>query len=238
MLHCTGLLPSPPAMHASPVPVTSGLPDVPKNIGNPDLIPADGWGMLGNRDCGDCGIAGPMHTEMYWAAVAGKPVRFTDLDAKQDYGALTGYPLHDPGIDMMRGGSYWQHVGFRDATATRHKIVAYRSIEGSFWSRPNLQHVLLCTSLFGATGIGVRLPDSVATQFGYNKIWEPVSGAKDTKEYHFVAVLFRCDGLIGIISWGRLCWMTESFFEKYCLEATAYLRDANDPHAGLFKAAA
>jgi hypothetical protein len=222
-------------MHASPLsPDLSALPDIPKNFGNPNVLPRDNWGMLANDKCGDCGIAGPMHIEMCWDVSN----TFTASDAVSDYGAISGYPRHDPGTNMMVVGSYWQNTGLRSSKFWRHKIAAYRSIQGSNAGQPNLDHVTMCTYLFGAVGIGIICPDSVTKQFYEHRIWEPVDGAKDTKEFHFVAVVCRQDDLLGIVSWGRLCWMTQSFFTTYCKEATAYLRNASDSHAVLFKRAA
>jgi len=202
------------------------LPPTPAVFGHQNLVPAKGWGMLGNDQCGNCTIAGPMHVEMLWNAVAGRRVRFTPLDAVDDYGSVSGYvpgnPLTDLGCDMVTVAKYWQATGMRDCADTRHRIGASLSIDGSAAGAPNLSHVYLSAYLFGAAGIGITLPQSADDQFTKGEPWTDV-GSASTGEYHFVPVIARGPLGLGFVTWGEFCWMSEGFFQTNCREALVYL---------------
>ena len=235
--HCTGLVRAAPEKHerffaAAAFP----LPPPPAAFGS-DLFP-QGWGMLGNNFLGDCTIAGPMHAVMLWLKRAGQSVRFTTLDAQDDYqnfGYIPGKPNTDNGADMVTVAQFWQATGFRDCTDARHKIAAYASIEGSDVGKPDLGHVYQCASLFGAVGIGIAMAQENEAQFDRGETWTP---QLDSDEYHFVPIIGRGPQGLLFVTWGKACWMSEAFFEANCKEALAYLPSANDPNTNLFSSAA
>ncbi len=226
--HRCGLRLAPPGAHvnffARDV-APAALPPVPAVFGHQSLIPAKGWGMLANDEVGDCTIAGPMHVEMLWNKIAGRSVRFTALDALDDYSANSGYvqgnPLTDVGCDMVAVAKYWQAAGMRDCTVQRHKIAAWLSVDPK-----NLQHIYLAAYLFGAVGLGITVPDSVDAQFENGRTWSVVADATDG-DYHFVPAIARGPQGIGFVTWGQFCWMTEQFLKTYCSEAVVYLTQEN-----------
>src|SRR5438477_68368 len=124
MKYKTGLLrsPKPPRLVFSAYVEPSLLPPIPSTFGHRGLYPPRGWGMLGNDAIGNCGVAGPMHAVMLWRAVVNKRVLFTNIDAREDYFAITGGG--DTGVDMVQAAKYWQYTGFRDSMGNRHKILA------------------------------------------------------------------------------------------------------------------
>ncbi|MDE2468552.1 MAG: hypothetical protein KGL35_07380 [Bradyrhizobium sp.] len=202
-----------------------------------DLFP-NGWGMLGNDNYGDCTVAGADHINMLWLKAKGVTTHFTDVDALDDYeafGYVPGKPATDQGADMVAVAQYWQATGMRDWIARRHQIAAYASIEGSDVGAPDLDHVYLCSWLFGAVGIGIMMSQANEDQFDHNETWTPDS---DADEYHFVPVIGRGPAGLLFITWGKACWMSEDFFRRNCKEALAYLYDENDPNARLFAEAA
>jgi len=250
--HRTGLKRAPIEAHARVFARTvapAALPPVPAAFGS-DLFP-DAWGMLGNATAGDCTIAGMMHAMMDWRKLAGQMLRFTDLDAFDDYSAVLklsgqpqGYlpsdPSTDTGCDMVTVAQYARETGMRDCTDTRYKVADFASIEGSDRGKPDLDHVYCCAYLFGACGIGIALSDGNEDQFERGETWTPDSNAN---EYHFVPVVARGPRGIGFVTWGKGpdwpgCWMSEDFFQQNCREAIAYLQNASDPNANLFAEAA
>lgn len=242
MKYFSGLNRSPPDAHASffalSVP-SEELPTIPSTFGRYDLIPQNGWGMLGNDMAGNCPFAGADHCLMFWNKMAGRDeLRFTTRDALDDYGLCSGYVLGNPatdnGTDIITAARYWQTIGMRDWTDKRYKIAAYLSIQGSDIGAPDLNHVYLSAYLFGAAGIGIKLPESVIPQFEAGETWTVVPDAKDKGQFHYVPVVARGPLGLGVVSWGQFCWMSEEFFKANCEEAMAYLRDMNDPNANLF----
>ena len=236
----TGLKRAAPVAHVNcfaPL-LTIPLPPVPAEFGS-DLFPS-GWGMLGNDEIGDCTIAGAEHIIMAWLKAKGTTTHFTDVDALEDYenfGYVPGKPQTDQGADMISVAQFWQSTGMRDWRATRYKIAAYASIEGSDVSAPNLDHVYQCAYLFGACGIGINLPDNAETQFDNNETWTVEPDAQ-SDGYHFVPIIGRgANGLL-FVTWGKACWMSEEFFRVNCKEGVAYLPTANDQNANLFAVAA
>lgn len=198
------------------------LPALPAVFGNSTVIPAKGWGMLGNDTVGDCLIAGAMHAIMLWTTVAGSPVKFTVTDALDDYAASCNYVRGDPATDnggtMMAVASYWRGTGMRDISGTRHKIGAYMHIDPG-----NLLHLDLAAYLFGAVGLGVELPASAEQQFVAGTPFtvidnDPIEGG------HFLPYVGKIAGNVRqVVTWGALQEVEESWLQKYLQEAVAYI---------------
>ena len=108
------------------------LASAPRNFGHYDLFPADGWGMLGNDQYGDCVPAGGDHEHMLWNKMAGHSVAFDEATALGDYSRITGFtpadPNSDQGTDMEEAAAYRRKMGLVDSNGRRHPIQAYAAV--------------------------------------------------------------------------------------------------------------
>lgn len=196
----------------------SKLPPVPPNFGHDKLV-AD-YGMLANDRAGCCVWSGAAHETMLWNAMAGRTVHFTDTDVLEDYTAVTGYnpadPSTDQGTDMVTAAEYRQKTGVRDNTGARHKIAAYLAIDAT-----KLDQLWAAAYLFGAVGIGIQLPDSAETQFDAGQEWTVVPGSQNSGG-HYVPLSGRKNGILYIVTWGKLQPVSLGFLQTYVDEAVAY----------------
>ncbi len=197
----------------------SKLPPVPENFGHDSSIVQ--WNLYGNATYGDCVWAGAAHETMIWNAVAGHPVTISTADVLDDYAAVTGFdpkkPDTDQGTDMVEAAQYRQKVGIRDTQNNRHKIGAYLSLQPG-----DLSDIWAATYLFGAVGIGLKMPESTQTQFDAGQPWTVVSGSK-IDGGHYTALCGRQGDYLHVITWGAVQRMTLEFFQTFCDEAVAYL---------------
>lgn len=206
---------------------TGKLPQRPATFGHEKIVPADGWGMLGNDQYGDCVFAGADHETMILTAEgSGHPARFTDEGALGDYAAVTGFHAWDPstdqGTDVRDAMGYRRSTGLLDAAGHRHRIGAYVSLEPG-----NLDHLQEALWLFGVVGVGVEFPTSAMSQFnnavsrGRMPIWtyvrsSPIDGG------HYVPLVAQHDHL-QVVSWGQTVNVTHRFLQEHCDEAWTFV---------------
>lgn len=195
-------------------------PRAPRSFGHYDLLPADGWGMLGNDQYGDCVLAGADHETMLWNKIAGRDVAFDEATALQDYGRITGFtpadPNSDQGTDMQAAASYRRKTGIVDASGNRHTVEAYAAVGLTPTALAQAAH------LFGAVGWGFRVPTSAMQQFNDGQPWSDV-GDENIEGGHYVSLVGRKNGRYAFVTWGHLQWATAGFVRKYGDEAIAYL---------------
>jgi hypothetical protein len=202
--------------------LAAALPTPPATFGHETLIPAVGWGMLGNDQYGDCVWAGAGHETMLWNKEAGRSVIIMPDNALSDYSAVTGFDKSDPstdqGTDMDDAAKYRRTTGIVDASGNRHKVGAYLDLEPG-----NLDELFQAAYLFGAVGIGIEVPSSAMDQFNAGQPWDVVAGST-IEGGHYVPFVAKRDNL-EVVTWGRTQQMTVKFFEKYCDQAIVYLSE-------------
>lgn len=231
---CCGLNPSaePPKLRFGTYFDAATLPTVPQAFGHYDDIPPKSWQILDNDRVGDCTIAGAMHAIMLWNRVAGTFVKFTALDAIDDYRDACGYvpgdASTDTGGDMVSVAAYWKSTGMRDWQANRHKIAAYLHIDAS-----NLEHVHAAAYLFGAVGLGVQLTSSSESQFTAGAPWSVVAG-DSADDYHYVPLVGRDAQYSKVITWGALqnveaAWLAANLKEVVAVVSAEYLANGKSP---------
>jgi len=203
---------------------TADLPPLPAGpLGHDGLLPADGWGMLGNDTVGDCVFAGSDHEHMLWNAEAGKTVTFTTANALADYSAVTGYNPNDPntdrGTDMRNAMLYRQQTGLQDANGRRHKIAAFTALGAG-----NLVQIKQSLHLFSVASVGIEVPTTAMDQFNQGKPWDVVRRAK-IEGGHYVPVTYYdpASNLYHAITWGRVQLVTARFLATYMDEGFAPL---------------
>lgn len=204
----------------------AALPRHPLVFGHEGLVHE--WNMLANDNYGDCVFAGAAHETMLWHAesVGSDPryaLRFTDEGVLSDYSAVTGFDPNDPSTDrgtsVRQALSYRRKTGIIDADGVRHQILGYVALEPGNWD-----HVLDSIYLFGATGIGIKVPSSAMDQFKRGEPWSVVSAPGAIEGGHYIP-LVAWRGRLLCVTWGKLQPMTRGFFEKYCDESWGILDD-------------
>jgi hypothetical protein len=93
-----------------------------------------------------------------------------------------------------------------------HKILGWAAVDSS-----NLTRRQLGVDLFGATYVGVALPDNAQDQFGDNKPWE-LTQPPDPNEGH--AILHPGYGRAGgdYVSWARWDQKASAEWEAACID--------------------
>ncbi len=202
----------------------SQLLPIPATFGRTGLFPRVGWGMLGNDQFGDCTICGAMHASMCWNKIVGRDVRFTTLDAQEDYSAVTGYisgdDSTDTGADMQQVASYWRDIGMRDAHSNRHKIGAYLS-----GNPDNFDHLYAGCYLLGPVGLGITVPQIAGQQFDAGEPWHIVPGSPDDG-YHYVPLIDHMpNGNALVVTWGAQQEVEQAWLAKYLKEVVYYVSE-------------
>lgn len=197
----------------------SALPTPPARFGH-ELVNLP-WGMLSNDKYSCCVFAGAAHEHMVWTHEGGTTTPFWDTGVLADYRDVTGFSPKDPdtdqGTDMQMAASYRRRVGVIDQHGVRHKIDAYLNLEPG-----DLDSLMLATYLFGATGVGLRLPVGAMDAFDANQPWVGFTTNK-TEGGHYVPCIGRNSaGLLLVVTWGRVHAMSVDFAERYCDEAVTY----------------
>jgi hypothetical protein len=197
------------------------LPTPPQIFGHQKLIGAS-WGMLGNDNYGDCVWAGAAHETMLWNKEAGTSASFNNKGVLSDYSAVTGFKPNDPstdnGTDMQQAASYRRKTGVLDSKGKRHKVGAYLALPPG-----DIDQLALAIYLFGATGIGIKFPNSAMDQFNAGKPWDVKAGAKIDGGHYIPGLGRDKNGNIIVVTWGKLQLMTPAFYKKYCDEVVAYV---------------
>lgn len=195
------------------------LPLIPAEFGHQHLE-AD-FPMLGNDQYANSVWAGAAHETMLWQREAGVEVTFSAGSVLSDYATVTGFdetnPVTDQGTDMQVAASYRRRIGLLDATGRRHRVGGYVSLtQGD----PDL--LAAATYVFGAVGVGLRLPEHALDDFAAGKPWDMRSGVPAVAGGHYVPVIARRGGLFDVVTHGRPHQMTEMFYRRYCDEVTVY----------------
>lgn len=169
--------------------------------------------MYLNDKMGCCVISGKYHNVGLWSGNDTDTVIVgTDQEVYQNYLKLKAGP-GDSGCIITRVLDYMRTTGLPFNGAI-HKIDGYVSFD---WT--NKQLVQAAQYLFGATTIGIRLPQEWLSKAVWDVTNSPIVGGHDVSP-----VDYREDGVI-VSSWGRLYRMTWNAFlsQRYTMEAYAML---------------
>ncbi|AHH20869.1 hypothetical protein NONO_c60930 [Nocardia nova SH22a] len=205
---------------------TAVLPKIPAEFGHERLVTA--WEMLANNQVGDCVWAGAAHETMLWGREAGRDVKFTDECVLADYTAVTGFDPSqadpytgenptDQGTDMQAAASYRRRIGIVDTLGNRHQVAAYVALTPG-----DPDQLAAAAYVFGAVGIGLRVPAYAEDEFSAKKPWDVRHGNATIVGGHYVPVISRRDGNFDVVTWGAIQQMTPMFYRRYCDEAIVY----------------
>lgn len=181
------------------------------------------WGVLGNLDVGDCVVAGAMHEHMLWTATwMGKPAPFDAATAIRQYSEIGGYVPGDEntdnGLDMATAAAFRRKNGISDTNGIRHKVDAYLELDCR-----NVDGLIQAAYLFGAIGLGIRVPKSAGDQFDQRRPWEVVRGSKILGGHYTPLCGRNSHGHFLIVTWGRLQAVTFEWMARYLDQAVAYV---------------
>lgn len=189
------------------------------------------WGVLGNDDWGDCGLAAPAHDTMALTAIAtGTPAPFTTQSVLSDYKCFgfnpaAGAPGENPtdqGVEVRAVYKFRRKWGVVDGTGKRHRIGHYMRVD---WRNEEL--VSIAKRLFGVVNYGFNLPESAIEQFNHGEPWAPVSGSENAGGHDVIDLADPSK----MISWGAAVEVTQPFKRQYTEEAWCALsRELLDDH--------
>lgn len=206
-------------------------------LGKPPQPPASftvplakgGWGTLGNSVCGDCTIAGAGHAIM--ASEFHLPfvdqVTFTTDEVVRQYSAITGYDpatgQNDTGCVEAEVLQLWRTSGLFGG----QKIEAFAPVEPH-----SVLAVHRAIAFYGASYIGVQLPQSAEEQFQAGKPWTVVPDSPIVGGHCIVPVGYDASGIY-CVTWGQVVEVSWPWWETYVDEVWAVLFAADvEAHRG------
>jgi len=185
--------------------------------------------MDGNDQYGDCVIADCAHQEMLRTANAGTIWIPTQLEVLAFYAQQQGYVGDPSNLAAIEG--YLQN---NDNACDELTVIQYlqqtgwlgRKLDGHANLNPTqLDQVKWAVCIFGASRLGLNLPDSAMQQFG-NGPWVPATNAK-LDGGHDVPVVKYDGQYFYVVTWGALQPVDPSFFAAKYADGTPYLEEAH-----------
>ena len=192
------------------------LPPLPAVIDWTGKVPD--WKMLGNDLIGNCTCAAAGHSEMLWTSQASQEFIPTDADILTAYQAVSGYDPSktdsdgnnptDTGADMLTVQNYWRNTGIAG-----HKIGAYAALNVA-----KLDEFRASVYLFGASNIGIQMPQSAMDATNSGTIWTELGDTDIVGGHDIILVAYDANGFWSI-TWGQKQYMTNEWLLGYTDEA-------------------
>lgn len=152
--------------------LTGELPAPASKVYREYKTPPEAIQMYGNDQYGDCTCAGAANLLILDTCHTGMVVIPTLDEVLDLYSAVSGFDrvtgANDNGAAMTDVLEQLRTNGL-----SGHKILAWAKIDHT-----NALHRQIAVDLFGATYVGVQLPESAQDQFNANQSWEVVEGDK------------------------------------------------------------
>jgi hypothetical protein len=199
----------------------------PAPAASPDWVSAvvkqspSGWGMDGNDQYGDCCFADSAHQEMLRTANVGTIWAPTTDQVLALYTAVTGFnpnnPSTDNGADELTVIQYLTQPGWLG-----HKLDGHANLDPT-----ELEQIKWVVCLFGASRLGLNLPDSAMNQFNNGQPWAPVAGAQLDGGHDVPVVKYDANGTLWVVTWGRLQEVTPAFMAAKYADGTPYVEEAH-----------
>jgi hypothetical protein len=205
-----------------PSPPVVQLPAPAASIGFFDKVAA--WPMLANDRLENCTIAAVGHAVQLWTAANNVPIIPDEPCAIAGYAHATGY---DPATGENNNGAvaldilkYWMHTGLPICEAGSLDLLdGFAKIQVG-----DIISIQRAISAFGAVYVGVELPAGADEDFIAGKPWADLTGQPGSLGGHAIILVgFDNEGPV-CVTWGRLQWMTWSWWLRYGSEAYALLR--------------
>lgn len=203
---------------------------------SPDWVSAvmkqspDGWLMDGNDQYGDCVIADCAHQEMLRTANVGTIWIPNTLNVLALYAYFQGYSGDPSNLSTIE-----QYLANNDNGCDELSVIQYlaqtgwlgRKLDGNANLDPtNLDQLKWAVCIFGASRLGLNLPDSAQSQFEAGEPWDVVSNAQ-LDGGHDVPVVKYDGTYFYVVSWGKLQPVTPAFLTAKYPDGTPYLEEAH-----------
>lgn len=189
--------------------VAGDLPKAPASVAVPDFA---SWGMLGNSDYGDCGVAGLQHLMEADATDAGETEQWpTDDQAVSYYLAYTGG--QDNGVVLS---DYLAHV--RQQGYYGHTVSAYAPV--SVHDVPTLQSVI---ALYDGAYCGIAVTAQMQEDFADGQPWTLESLQSEVVGGHCVPAVGFDSQYLYVVTWGSVQAIEWSAWHYMISEAWAVL---------------
>lgn len=199
-------------------------------------VVGNNFGMFGNDAYGDCVIADCAHQEMLRTANAGTIWTPTEVQVLALYAYFQGMKI-DPNADLAPGSldQIQQYLANNDNGCNELDVITYltktgwmgRKLDGSANLDPTqLDQIRWANCIFGASRLGLNLPDSAQSQFEAGEPWSPVPGAQ-LDGGHDVPVVKYDANYFYVVTWGKLQPVSLSFMTAKYADGTPYLEEAH-----------
>lgn len=194
------------------------------------MTQATSWGMYGNDEYGDCVCADCAHVEMLRTANVGTIWIPTLTETLALYAHFQGY-IGDP-TDVKAINAY---LANNDNGCNELDVINYltttgwdgKKLDGHANLDPTqLDQIKWAVCIFGASRLGINLPDSAQAQFASNQPWDYAPGAQ-LDGGHDVPVVQYAAGLYYVVTWGKLQPVTEAFMTAKYPDGTPYVEEAH-----------
>jgi hypothetical protein len=190
-----------------------------------------GWGMDGNDQWGDCTCASSAHQKMVRTANAGTIVIPSMTDVLYLYAVMNGYTgsatdlnaieayctANDNGADELTLEQYLENTGWMG-----NKLTGFANLDPT-----QLDQLKWGVCIFGATRLGINLPQSAMDQFNAGQPWDYVAGSPCIGG-HDVPVVKYDGTYFYVVTWGQLQPVTPAFMTASFSDGTgAYIEEAH-----------
>jgi hypothetical protein len=193
-----------------------------------------GWGMDGNDTYGDCVIADCAHQEMLRTANAGTIWMPSQLQVLALYAHFQGYTgnagnlaqieaylnANDNGCDELTVIQYLGKTGWLG-----RKLDGYANLDPT-----NLDQMRWAVCLFGASRLGLNLPDTAIDQFDNGQPWDYVPDAQLDGDHDVPLVKYVSANNVTswyVVTWGQLQEVTSQFLTAKYADGTPYVEEAH-----------
>jgi hypothetical protein len=196
--------------------VAGALPKPPAKVAVPS-VPAqsDGtaWGMDGNDNYGDCGVAGLNHGFMCDAAALKEQETFPSADdIVQYYLNYTGGD--DTGVVLSAFLHYVQGKGFLD----KHTVKAYAPVAEH--DIPTLQYAV---AEYKFTYTGITVTDQMMTDFNNGQPWTMESVQGNVEGGHCIPIVGYDSQFLYVVTWGAVQPIAYPAWHQISTEAWAII---------------
>jgi hypothetical protein len=203
---------------------------------SPDWVTAvtkqtpSGWLMDGNDTYGDCVIADCAHQEMLRTANVGTIWTPALIDVLGLYAYFQGYKG-----DMTNLADIQAYLKNNDNGCDELTVINYltqngwlgRKLDGHANLDPaQLDQIKWAVCIFGASRLGINLPDSAMAQFNGGEPWTPVANSQ-LDGGHDVPVVKYDGNWFYVVTWGKLQPVSPAFLTAKYPDGTPYLEEAH-----------
>jgi hypothetical protein len=186
------------------------LPKAPAQV----QVPSVGdWGMLGNDQYGDCGVAGLEHLFMSDAALTKEHEHFASAQQAVDY-YLTYTGGQDSGVVLSDYLAYVRQNPFYGKKVDSFAPVAVQDI-------PTLQTAVF---IYGAAYTGIAVTDTMQEAFSAHQPWTlDIINAGQVVGGHCIPIVGYSDNWLYAVTWGGLQQISYSAWHAIASEAWAVI---------------